>query len=260
MNHWLELSIEYANQRSYLDDLFQVYPLAPEGIRDIDKVLWDNVDRAFNKRDNAALFHNLLRLKLFPVKDSYVAYFRHDKNAIDRNPATIARLCGRIYELGLAEVLERCSEPKETNRQIGPLFQNWLNRKTLGVEPIAEADFVKNTANAILRGSDAELLSFARRNFGYRRDKGIDFIGRFNGRYVIAEAKFLTDFGGHQDRQFEDAISILRFTRGNVIPIAILDGVLYIESRKKMYRAITRRLRNKNIMSALVLREFLYQL
>jgi len=26
MNKWTELSIEYANQRSYLDDLFQVYP------------------------------------------------------------------------------------------------------------------------------------------------------------------------------------------------------------------------------------------
>ncbi len=27
MNRWIELSIEYANQRSYLDDLFLVYPL-----------------------------------------------------------------------------------------------------------------------------------------------------------------------------------------------------------------------------------------
>ena len=29
MNPWLELSIEYANQRSYLDDLFRVYPTIP---------------------------------------------------------------------------------------------------------------------------------------------------------------------------------------------------------------------------------------
>ena len=25
MNHWSKLSIDYANQKSYLDDLFQVY-------------------------------------------------------------------------------------------------------------------------------------------------------------------------------------------------------------------------------------------
>ena len=34
MNYWTQLSIEYANQRSYLDDLFQVYPTIPEGIRE----------------------------------------------------------------------------------------------------------------------------------------------------------------------------------------------------------------------------------
>lgn len=37
MNYWTKLSIEYANQRSYLDDLFQVYPIIPEGIRDINQ-------------------------------------------------------------------------------------------------------------------------------------------------------------------------------------------------------------------------------
>lgn len=36
MNYWTELSIEYANQRSYLDDVFQVYPTIPEGIREIN--------------------------------------------------------------------------------------------------------------------------------------------------------------------------------------------------------------------------------
>ncbi|MEL3899562.1 hypothetical protein DWQ65_02635 [Treponema phagedenis] len=36
MNRWTELSIEYANQRNYLDHLFRVYPTIPEGIRDID--------------------------------------------------------------------------------------------------------------------------------------------------------------------------------------------------------------------------------
>jgi hypothetical protein len=28
----MKLSIEYANQRSYLDDLFQVYPTIPDGV------------------------------------------------------------------------------------------------------------------------------------------------------------------------------------------------------------------------------------
>ncbi|WQR97940.1 hypothetical protein KVC81_00355 [Helicobacter pylori] len=39
MNYWTKLSIEYANQRSYLDDLFQVYPTIPEGLREIGLML-----------------------------------------------------------------------------------------------------------------------------------------------------------------------------------------------------------------------------
>ncbi|MDR1126974.1 MAG: hypothetical protein LBL06_02475 [Treponema sp.] len=35
------------------------------------------------------------------------------------------------------------------------------------------------------------------------------YIGRFNKKYVIGEAKFLTDFGGHQNAQFADAISTI---------------------------------------------------
>ena len=49
MNKWTNLSIEYANQKSYLDDLFQVYPTIPEGIREIDMQIWRGVENAFIK-------------------------------------------------------------------------------------------------------------------------------------------------------------------------------------------------------------------
>ncbi|MEW8119845.1 MAG: hypothetical protein AB2792_22010, partial [Candidatus Thiodiazotropha sp.] len=88
MNQWTALSIEYANQKSYLDDLFQVYPTLPEGIREINDEIWDNTQKAFKKRDNQSLIIELLRLDLFPVKDSYIAYLKRDKKAIARNPKT----------------------------------------------------------------------------------------------------------------------------------------------------------------------------
>ena len=134
MNYWTKLSIEYANQRNYLDDLFQVYPTIPEGIRDIDRNKWSKVKRAYDGEDKKELIISLLKLDLFPIKDSYVAYLKRDPSSITRNPKTIDRLCGRLYEMGLDKIWERCSEPKETNRQIGPLFNRWLQKKTLGVE------------------------------------------------------------------------------------------------------------------------------
>ena len=260
LNPWVEMSIEYASQRSYLDDLFHVYPTIPEGIRDLDGGLSKEIEKAFKKRDNVSLLENLLKLELFPIKDSYVAYLKRDEDALKRNPATADRLAGRLYEMGLDEIFSRSSEPKETNRQIGPLFKRWLKNKSLGVEPLKLDAFWKAKGNAILDGSDAEMMTFARTHLSYKHNKGPDFISRFNGKYVIGEAKFLTDFGGHQNAQFNDAIATVKARGVQAITVAILDGVLYIEGKNKMFRDITGRLKDENIMSALVLREFLYQI
>lgn len=260
MNKWIELSIKYANQKSYLDDLFRVYPTIPEGIRDIDNSKWKSVETAFNKKNNEDLIKNLLQMDLFPIKDSYIAYLRRDPEAINRNPQTINRLCGRLYELGLSKLYERCSEPKETNRQIGPLFKDWIRKKALGIQPVPLNKFIENNDNAILDATDAQMMDFAREKLNYKHEKGLDFVARFNNQYVIGEAKFLTDFGGHQNAQFNDAISTISTPRVKAIKIAILDGVLYIKGNNKMYREITRKYSNCNIMSALVLRDFLYQL
>lgn len=238
MNYWTKLSITYANQKSYLDDLFQVYPTIPEGIRDIDGSLWKSIEKAFKKKDNNELIKNLLKLNLFPIKDSYVAYLKRDCSAIERNPETINRLCGRCYEMGLKDIFSRCSEPKETNRQIGPLFRRWINKKSLGLQPVKLDNFLKSKNNAILDASDAEMLSFAREYLNYKRNKGLDFIGRFNNKYVIGEAKFLTDFGGHQNAQFADAITTVKTKGVEAQTVAILDGVLYIKGKNKMHKEL----------------------
>mgnify|MGYP001610308848 CR=1 FL=1 len=259
MNPWLESSIQFANQRNYLDELFHVYPTIPEGIRVIDDDLQRRISAAFRSKKNTELIKVLLELDLFPIKDSYVAYFRKDSSSIERNPATVDRLCGRLYELGLEEIFERSSEPKETNRQMGQRFRNWLNKKSLGVHPVKEEKFLSTNENAVLDGGDAELKNFAKKHLKYNHDKGLDLVARFNGKYVIGEAKFLTDFGGHQKAQFNDAINTLHVSGVKAITIAVLDGVLYIKGGNGMHRLITTTLERENIMSALVLREFLYQ-
>ena len=257
MNYWTQLSVDFAGQRNYLDELFRVYPTIPEGIRNIDSCLWLEVENAFKNNDKLKLLQTLLNFDLFPIKDSYVAYLKRDGTSIFRNPETVNRLCGRLYSMGLSKIYEKCTEPKETNRQIGPLFKNWLNSGNLGVKPVLMKEFLSSNNNAILNASDAEMLTFAYQNLGYKHNKGLDFVARFNGKYIIGEAKFLTDFGGHQNAQFADAIStITAITNPNVVKIAILDGVLYIPNQGKMFQYITSY--NYNIMSSLVLNEFLY--
>ncbi|GMT46046.1 MAG: hypothetical protein IEMM0006_1878 [bacterium] len=140
------------------------------------------------------------------------------------------------------------------------MFKDWLNRKALGIQPVSLEEFISNNNDAILDAGDKAMMDFAKEHLNYNHNKGLDFVARFNGKYVIGEAKFLTDFGGHQNAQFNDAISTIETKKVKAIKIAILDGVLYIKGENKMHKSITELYKDYNIMSALVLREFLYQL
>lgn len=260
MNYWTKLSVEYANQRNYLDELFKVYPTIPDGIRDINEEMWKNVEKCFENQDNLELVKSLLCCDLFPIKDSYIAYFKRDSSALQRNPKTVNRIAGRLYEMGLDKIFERCSEPKETNRQIGPLFKRWLNSGALGIVPVGINEFTANDNDAILAGSDFEMGQWCKENLGYSRNKGLDFVARFNNTYVIGEAKFLTDFGGHQNAQFADAISTIKTPNVKAVKIAILDGVLYIKGKNKMHASLLNEYKKYDILSALVLRDYLYSL
>jgi len=63
MNYWTQLSIEYANQKSYLDDLFKVYPTIPNGIRKINEGVWKEVETAFEQKDNGKFIRSLFKLE-----------------------------------------------------------------------------------------------------------------------------------------------------------------------------------------------------
>lgn len=260
MNYWTELSIEYANQRSYLDDLFAVYPTIPEGIRDINQNQWKEIEVAFANQDNLELVSMLLKLKKFPIKNSYVSFLRKDETSLLRNPQTVNRLAGSMYQMGLDKLYEKCTEPKETNTQMGPMFSRWLQSKALGIIPVNLDTFLNTTDNAILGGNDAILLQYAYQYFGYNKEKGLDFIGRFNGKYILGEAKFITDIGGNQDKSFVDIITTLNADYNGAICIGILDGIPWLINKSKYYTDITTKYEDYNIMSSLVLREFLYQI
>ena len=173
-NYWTRQSIEFAQQKNYLDELFKVYPLNP------------NLRRELSKSQGVPIL-------------------------------------------------------KDSNK------------------------FLNADENCILNSSDNSMQIFAKDFLGFTRYKGVDFLAKFNNKYIVGEAKFLTDFGGHQNAQFNDALSSIHSFKGKkqvnneVIPVTILDGVLYIKGKNKMHEYIINHHKD-NIFSALVLREFLYSL
>lgn len=266
MNEWTKKSVEFAKQTNYLDELYEVYPIKSNPRREISKEKEESIRQAFKNRENEKLVRNLLKLELFPIKDSYVAFLKRDAEAIKRNPNTINRIAEILYQMDIEEIIVKCKEPKETNRQIGPMFKKWVEKGTLGAEIVKNGEeFLSFNGNCIFNSSDAEMQKFAAKYLGFKREKGIDFIARFNNKYVIAEAKFLTDIGGHQNAQFDDAIRTMQDSfkekkvENEIIPIAIMDGVLYIQGKNKMYRYLQEHT-EQIIVSSLVLKEFLYSI
>lgn len=265
LNYWTEKSVNFSQHCDYLDRLFRIYPMATNDRRILTEDQKNNIARAFSNSNNKELLKSVLSLELFPLKDSYVAFLKHDRGAIDRNPNTVNRLAGALRELGLEGIYQKSTEPKETNRQMGQLFKNWVGSGVLGVPVLTdENDFLNCEENCIFNSSDTIMKGFAQQYLGYNREKGIDFLAKFNNKIIVAEAKFLTDNGGHQNAQFDDAIATMRSFYNSqiqgieIVPISIMDGVLYIPSNAKMHLALQNN--NDIIISALLLRDFLFSL
>jgi hypothetical protein len=254
---WVEKSIELANKPGYLDNLYAVYPMEAGQIRELQATVLKDIRKSFDMGDKLSLIKILLKnLDLFPIKDSYIAFLRKNPSALDINPKTVDRIGRRLLRMGYEEVIKASTQPKETNRQIGPLFHKWL--PTLGYPVLPEEKFISYKGTAFLEGSDKYLKDFSNRVFKTRLTKGLDLLLRVNGKFIIGESKFLTDFGGHQNAQFNDAINLLRSKSGNAIKLAILDGILWIKGNNKMHSLAKKE--KGVILSSLLLDDFIRSL
>ncbi|HEZ3561462.1 restriction endonuclease [Neisseria meningitidis] len=263
MNLWTQKSIDLAGQSNYLDQLYRVYPMSVNVRRELSESTQNEIRTYLNNQNGKNLLNVLLEQEIFPIKDSYVAYLKRDKTAINRNPATVSRLAGMLIEMGFDEILDKTTVPKETNRQIGPLFKNWISSGALGVPVTDDVEkFLSYQDNIVFNASDKAMQNFAKNHLGYQHEKGLDFIAKFNNKFIIGEAKFLTDFGGHQNAQFNDAITTMRAPLAEsdytVQTIAILDGVLYIKGQNKMFKDLSSFKDNEVVISTVLLRDYLF--
>lgn len=170
-----------------------------------------------------------------------------------------------LVEMGFDEIIEKATAPKETNRQIGPLFKKWISSGILGT-PVTNdpQEFLTYKGNIVFNAGDQAMSDFAKMHLGYAHNKGLDFIAKFNNQYILAETKFLTDFGGHQNAQFNDAISTMQSklsqTSHSVKIISILDGVLYIKGNHKMMNSLLSFNDDEVVISSVLLRDYLYSI
>lgn len=253
MNKWIQKSIKFANTPGYLDKLSKIYIMKVNPERPLRKELEQRVRKAFKERNTRELIKALLQAEIFPVKDSYLGFLRAREKAIGKNPLTVERIGKRLYRLGIKRLIQEATRPKETNRQLGSAFRNWL--PSLGYPVLEKDEFNKAKGIVILKGSDRALKEYANKKLGCRLTKGIDILFKKNNIYLIGEAKFLTTPGGEQDRGFDDAYNFLKSKKGKAKRIAVIDGYVWLKGEKGIYNKIIKS--KADIFSALLLKEFI---
>ncbi len=254
MNKWVEKSIRLANSNGYLDKLFEVYPVNLNLNRSIPDELKENIQIAFDRKDKKELIKELLKFTKFPIDDPYVASLRRYSHLLDKNPETINRLGDRLLLIGIENIIKMAAKPKSSSRQFGNIFQNWLNSFQYPI--LSQEEFSKCKRISFLKGSDNELKKFAKSELKIKKlNRRPDFILKTRSKFVLGEAKFLTDYGGTQNNQFDNALKITKIKGKNYEGIAVLDGIVWFDSNNYMNKKI-KRFRN-NALSALLLKEFM---
>lgn len=252
MNEWSQRTVNLVTEENYLDRLQEVYP-HEEGARDFDEEALTLIRESFAVRDNTGLLNKLLDLERFPYKDSYVGFLRKDRGAIARNPQVVARICNRLYEMGIDGVITGVTQLKEANTRRGNQFSGWTRAqfKWVGVE-----EFRRSTQGIVmLDATELEARNFCNTEMGVGISKRPDMVVKSGRRYVIGEAKFLSSTGGNQCRAFDDGMALATKAAGSAYKVFILDGIYWIERGSEQYRRIE--YSTSAVFSVLLLRDFL---
>ena len=252
MNEWSRRTLHLVNDQDYLDRLQQIYP-HEEGERDISQSVLDSIRQSFEERDDITLLNKLLNLDKFPYKDSYVAFLRTDRTAIERNPQTVHRICDRLYAMGIDNVIEGVTQPKEANTRRGSQFRTWARRNFNWVNlyqfQLSQQDVV------MLDATELQARNFCNTVMGVGISKRPDIVAKSGRRYVIGEAKFLSSTGGNQGRAFDDGMLLASNSSGNAFKIFVLDGIHWIQTGSEQHHRIE--YGTAAVLSALLLQEFL---
>ena len=279
-NHKLtQKSLELFSGHEYLDKLHEIYSISENLPRVMVEEDEKKMKTLFESGSDDEFFRFLISLPKFPINDSYVAAFskagkKEMEMVIKNNSKTIARICKRVKKLGFEKTKSKCLAPIEPSRQMGNKFSAWLKKEFSHTNDANK--FLNSTEKCIVfDGGDKAMNKFALEHIYDKlprgegeEAKGIDLLIRLlinnTPIYVLGEAKFLTDSGGTQNNQFNDAITFLTSSNFKlkrnvkVRRCAVIDGVCWMNWKNtKMQKKISELDNSQPAFSALFLREFL---
>jgi hypothetical protein len=252
MATWTIQSFALVKKGGYLDKLAAIYPAPEPTPQEVSKSERIRIQLSLNQQDDNKLILTMLDFDRFPFNDPYIGFLRENPAEVYKNPKTVNRICTHLREMGFDDVLKGIEAPKQFNRQMGQLFNNWLHKTYTFTD---DTNYFQKSKEPLifLDASGEQLRQFANQQ-GCGLQKQPDFIANINSRYVIGEAKFIGTEGGNQNRAFDDALTLASRSYKNAITVAILDGIVWIPDSGQM----SRRLNNfsANALSSLLIDDF----
>ena len=73
----------------------------------------------------------------------------------------------------LTKFMKDAANLKKQTDKSDHFSEDGLNSKSLGIQPVGLDEFIKNKKDAILNGSDAQLMSFAANDLNYKHSKDL---------------------------------------------------------------------------------------
>ena len=234
---YIDKSFSLASNKGYLDELYRVYPFDMPQKRIVNN--WNTILSLYNSepKEDILLLRELLKLKKFPIDNSYIAFLRKDEQAIYKNPVIVSKILEAIHSYSIDELKTFCEEPKKASRQLGQSFTNWLYSLTT-VKSLNKEDFnnYKGKEAIILQLPDNLKEVYLQDMLGYNiKEYDIkipDLIAKKGNTFFIGEAKFITNTGGSQDNQIHKSINVARVKHSRVVGISILDGYIWLQKEK----------------------------
>lgn len=262
MNEWVKKSIEFAYSPGYLDKLTEIYPAIPS-VRELLPVsVKAEIAKLIENKNYASLIRLLIGLKghPFPIEHPYISVMRKIPKLIDQNPLVVEQIGRILSSIGDIDVIKGCERPPDLNRQMGPIFQNWLKRyfRSRGFAFVPAGNFLTCKSKCFLDAGDTAISSYANTNLGCELTRGRDFLCKIGNKFILAEARFLSSVGGSQNRDVRETVGFAKDRIGNVIKVAVIDGMVWFD--KNMLTVMETLKEDEPGLSALLLEDFLNSL
>jgi hypothetical protein len=282
-----KLSFANGNGKNYMYSLISTknanggYYNASQGLKNrrIDQKLEDAIVDAIKSgkfRKDAKALHDLGELfeqvEKWPWPDLMSAAVR--ERGVDLEPEA-----AKTYFNKLALVVDKThstdylrrelEKPQKANRMMGTSFQKFID----GSSVLRDAGFVftdkvnifKDSPKAVFIGSDAARQSLLEELYGTKTQKGFDFLAKIEDKahkrtiVVAAEAKYISDVGGGQILQLQDALRFASLgkkrkpasARIRLYTVAVLDGIVYSQTNS-FYKKVKQAKKDGLLISSIV--------